>query len=98
MTVGLIDIFDSPSIIGIDPIDVLLTIGAHLCQQHTQHLEENFTSKRTPLPTYTPNQLPTHPHAAPQIHPSPTPYSLHTLLLNFVLPENPWKYEKTGHG
>jgi hypothetical protein len=31
-TIDLIDVFFRQSIIGIDPIDVFLTIGAHLCQ------------------------------------------------------------------
>jgi hypothetical protein len=30
-TIDLIDVFFRQSIIGIDPIDVFLTIGAHLC-------------------------------------------------------------------
>jgi hypothetical protein len=32
MTIDLIDVFFRQSIIGIDPIDVFLTIGAHLWQ------------------------------------------------------------------
>jgi hypothetical protein len=31
MTIDLIDVFCRQSIIGIDPIDVFLTIGAQLC-------------------------------------------------------------------
>jgi hypothetical protein len=34
-TIDLIDVFCRQSIIGIDPIDVFLTIGAQLCNVHT---------------------------------------------------------------
>jgi hypothetical protein len=35
-TIDLIDVFCRQSVIGIDPIDVFLTIGAQLCRLHSK--------------------------------------------------------------